>query len=392
MSWKTGTKEEQRAYLIEQVIKRGVAQNKVCQELGVKRRTAYKWLQRYTQGGSAALRDQSRRPLRQGRQLDSEWVEHLARLRSKHPSWGAKKLWIKLGQIHRRVPCSERTLGRWLGRLKLVRTRTRRLYHSLTVAAKSLSVGYAPNEVWTVDFKGKFWTADGQRADPLTVRDLYSRFGLCVALVKRINDQEVRRVFRRLFSKFGLPRVIRVDNGTPFAGQGPYGYSSLSLWWTRLGIKVEFTRRATPSDNGSHEQFHRIYKDETTKPPAPSLLEQQKRSDQWLMEYNTQRPHEALGGKCPIQLYTKSRRRYRSVARNYAYPKHCKVLQVDQWGYVKWKGHKRRISRVAAGLRVALKPMNAQVVHVCADKILLGTLQVEGRCAMRATRHVMSTM
>src|SRR5258707_9919348 len=108
----------------------------------------------------------------------------------------------------------------------------------------------------------------------------------------------------------GQPRVIRVENGTPFAGNGSLNLSSLSVWWLRLGIQVEFTRRAKPQDNGAHEQMHRILKAETASPPAPSLPAQQRRSARWVHLYNEVRPHQALGGQVPAKLYRQSPRSF----------------------------------------------------------------------------------
>ena len=89
------------------------------------------------------------------------------------------------------------------------------------------------NDVLSMDFKGWFRTADGERIDPLTVVDNYSRYALCCqALDKCDGDQ------------YGLPRAMRSDNGASHAIA-----SRLSVWLIKLGITVERIPPATPSAN-----------------------------------------------------------------------------------------------------------------------------------------------
>jgi hypothetical protein len=249
-------------------------------------------------------------------------------------------------------------------------------------------VAQAPNQVWTVVFKGHFSTQDRQRVDPLTVRDLYSKYGLAIALLGGMDDAVVRPAFEDIFTRFGRPKTIRVDNGKPFAAEGPYGYSCLSLWWKRLGIEVEFTRPARPSDNGSHEQFHRVYKAETLQPAAASPAEQQLRSNQWLKEYNEQRPHEALGQIVPARLYRASRRKYHPLSENFKYPKDWKVIRASRKGCINWKGRQRLISRIVAGQLIALKPGSQESVLVYIGSLLLGSLHRDDPKGMRAAKKI----
>jgi hypothetical protein len=254
--------------------------------------------------------------------------------------------------------------------------------------SKGLSVAYAANQVWTVDFKGWFYTGDRVRADPLTVRDLYSRYGIAIELLAGVDEGSVRVAFEGIFIRFGLPKIIRVDNGKPFAAEGPYGYSALSLWWTRLGIEVQFTRPSRPCDNGSHEQFHRVYKAETLQPAALHRAAQQQRSNQWLIHYNEQRPHEALGQIVPARRYQKSRRKYRPISDDCSYPKAWQTIRASKKGYITWNRRQRLISRTVAGLKIALKPSEFECVHVYVGDILLGTLHQHDRKGMRAAKKV----
>jgi putative transposase len=125
-----------------------------------------------------------------------------------------------------------------------------------------------PNDVWTVDFKGWFRTGDGARVEPLTVRDLASRYILSFCLMTRQNVKGARLAFEGIFREYGIPLVIRSDNGSPFGSTGALGLTRLSAWWVKLGIRVEFIEPGHPEQNGGHEQMHRVYKVENLNPPV----------------------------------------------------------------------------------------------------------------------------
>jgi len=174
---------------------------------------------------------------------------------------------------------------------------------------KALHEAKGCHDVWTVDFKGWYRTGNRTRVERLTVRDLYSRYGLGIVLLRSQAVVPTQRAFRGLFLRHGLPRRIRCDNGTPFGGMGPTGLTRLSAWWMKLGIQVQFITPGRPCENGAHEQFHRVYKAEVAVKPEWTLPTQQGRTDRWLRHYNRERPHEALGMKTPAELFRKSQRR-----------------------------------------------------------------------------------
>jgi Integrase core domain len=100
-----------------------------------------------------------------------------------------------------------------------------------------------------------------------------------------------------------------VDNGAPFASQGPGGLSKLSVWWIGLGIEVQFSRPACPQDNGCHERMHRTMKAECCRPPSVNGYAQQQRFDRWRKDFNEERPHEGLGMRMPADVYHPSAKR-----------------------------------------------------------------------------------
>jgi len=247
-----------------------------------------------------------------------------------------------------------------------------------------LSVANRSNQVWTVDFKGWFRTRDGQRVEPLTVRDLYSRYLLTIRLLPDQRWEAARRVFLGLFGRYGYPGIIRVDNGGPFGSTGPAGLSRLSAWWTALGICVEFIAPGHPEQNGGHEQMHRVMKAETTRPPSRNGRAQQRRTDRWVRVYNQVRPHEALGQQTPAELYRPqvSRRREASLT----YPGGWAVRRVRSNGQIKWQGRKRSVGEAFVGYPVGLKP-GRKKWSIYFGRVLVGELWERDAGGMRPAQY-----
>jgi hypothetical protein len=224
------------------------------------------------------------------------------------------------------------------------------------------------------------------RQEPLTVRDLCSRYGLCLRLLPNQDDRPVRRAMQQLFAERGLPQAIRVDNGSPFGGKGALGLSRLSVWWMRLGIRVEFTRRARPGDNAAHEQFHGCYQREVVAAGAAHRRAMQERSTRWLVHYNEQRPHEALGQRTPVQVYRASRRVFPRVLPPLTYPLRWEVRRVRNHGHIKWRGRLRFIGRAFVGQTVGLKSVGVHQWEVFVGRQLIGQLHTHDMGGLRPAR------
>lgn len=388
MPWISENITHQRLHIIQTLLSGELTVTQASRKVPVSRKTLYKWLDRYRIQGPAGLVGRSTARITKTHRLNEDQLQLLFQKKAAHPTWGARKL------IHLmpRDSCGLRTLERALARAGLTKRRCRRaLPGPRKLRTHRLSIPHQPNEVWTVDFKGWFRTADGSRCDPLTVRDLYSRFGLAVVLVTHTNEHHVRRVFIRLFRRWGLPKVIRVDNGTPFAAThsgSPYHWSALSLWWTRLGITVEMTRRGKPQDNGAHEQFHAVYQSEVVRARCSDPKDAQRRSNRWLEVYNYIRPHDALGQRRPADLYRSCRRRYRPVVLHPAYPASWKKVRVTTKGYIRHHGRLRLLSRILSRLHVGLRPVGQDIHEVYIDRILVGTLHEHDAAGMRPASYL----
>ena len=389
MSWRTGSLISLRERFVLLVLARRERIVRLCRRFHIGRTTGYKWVRRYRQHGRAGLSDQSRRPRRSPRQLTLRWQRALRQLRRRHPTWGPLKLRARLRQLHPRVRLpSARTLGRWLCRWQLVSTRPRHQRRGPELPPLARTVARAANDVWTVDFKGWFRTGDGTRVEPLTVRDLKSCFLLAVRLLPNQSDIHARRAMRALFQRYGLPRVIRVDNGAPFGGIGPLGLSRLSVWWRRLGIRVEFSRPARPGDNAAHEQMHQIYQAEVAAAPGQTPRAHQRRSDRWRQTYNYVRPHQTLGARTPAQCYHPSPRLFPKELPAWNYPATWLQRRVAPEGGLFWHGRYRFIGRAFGGEIIGLKTVQPGIWKIFLGQNLLGLLYQKDRSrSLRPAHH-----
>lgn len=395
MPWKVASQTGERTRFVLRALKTTESFAQLCRCFGISRRVGYKWLCRFKHGGRDALADRSRRPRRCPTPVKSFWLQIIGTTRQKHPRWGAKKIRARLLSKRWKAPVpSVRTIGRCLKRLQLVPRRPQRSRRGPVLLSPPLTRGEAPNEVWTVDFKGRFHTQDGDRAEPLTVRDFFSRYILDIQLLPDQREATVRQAMQRCFERYGLPQVIRVDNGPPFGGNGALGLSQLSVWWLRLNIRVEFGRRARPQDNAGHEQMHRVLKAETACPPARTGSEQQKRSEQWRKHYNQQRPHEALNQQVPAHYYHPSRRHFPNQLPPWHYPtRNWEVRRVHTKGQIKWQGRLRFIGRAFVGQWIGLRPAGLGQCEIYLGRQLLGVLHQLDPGGMRpAHMHRQATL
>jgi len=225
----------------------------------------------------------------------------------------------------------------------------RRLRRRTPPYSEPLAHAAAPNQLWCADFKGWFVCGNGERCDPLTISDAFSRYLLRCRAVEKTDGVHVRGIFEAVFRECGLPEAIRTDNGPPFAGPAPAGLSRLGMWWLRLGIRHERIAPGHPEQNGRHERMHQTLKQETAMPPASSLRRQQESFICFEREYNQQRPHEALGNQTPASCWVASTRGYPPRLPEPEFPETCRLRKVGESGLMKWKNRPVFLSKVLSG-------------------------------------------
>ena len=240
MPWTETSVVDQRTEFVLRVMRNVERFDELCREFGISRKTGYKWKERFLQEGLSGLGDQSRRPESSPREVSETRVCQIVKLRLAHPTWGARKLRSVLERTAgaESLP-SESSFKRILDKAGLVERR-RRMPAEQGCRLQTPVRAERPNQLWTIDFKGWWYTRNGKRFEPLTIRDAFSRYVLCAHALDDARTETVRQQMIRVFERHGLPDVIRSDNGSPFAARSaPLGLSRLSAWWLSLGINFD---------------------------------------------------------------------------------------------------------------------------------------------------------
>ena len=377
MPWKESSVMEERLRFVARLLE-GESMSDVCRQFGISRKTGYKIFNRYKEHGLEALNDRSRRPVRYANQLPQQVESLIVRLRKEKPHWGARKireLLVKRLAGDVRIPAKS-TVHAVLDRHGLVKRKGRKRARATGTA---LSAGTAPNDLWCTDYKGEFKLGNRNYCYPLTASDHASRFVLMCESLETTREVYAFTAFERLFDERGLPWGIRSDNGIPFASpNGLFNLSKLSVWWLRLGIEIERIKPGHPQQNGRHERMHLTLKKEATRPPSMNSLQQQARFDRFVDEFNTERPHEALGMKCPAEVYTPSNRPYRGLP-EVTYPFHDRDILVTACGRICMHKKKINISTVLAGQRLGIKEVDDGIWLVSFMHYDLGYIDLEQR-------------
>lgn len=351
----------------------------LCREFGISPKIGYKWRARFLEEGIGGMSDQSRRPRSSPESVGEEAVCRMVKLKERHRHWGPRKIREVYLRQWGEAP-SESSFKRVLERCGLTEKRkVRRSPETGRVASGRKAA--APNEVWTVDFKGWWHDADG-RCDPLTVRDEHSRCLLELRALPDAKTETVRACFERLFERHGLPGAIRSDNGPPFASpNGLLGLSRLSAWWLANGVDLERSRPGCPQDNGAHERMHRDIAGELE---GTAYGERQAAFETWRREFNEERPHEALGMKTPAEIYVPSTQRWSGTPEQISYPK-MSTRRVNGSGKIRHEGEAVFVSQALAGWDVGLAPREDGNLDVYFARLLLGCLEPETAAFIPAT-------
>ena len=376
MPWNETCCVSERMKLVADYLEGRASMSALCMHYGVSRRVAYKWVARFREEGVDGLKDRSRAPNHSPHKLSADMVNALVKAKKQHPCWGPKKIvaWLETKEPSRQWPAPS-TAARWLERYGLVERRRARA--KTPPFSAPLAHASEPNDVWCADYKGPFKTLDDVYCYPLTLSDANSRYLLACRGLPDTRARNARPWFDRAFSRYGLPRAIRTDNGPPFVSKAPLGLSHLSVWWHELGIRHERIAPGHPEQNGRHERMHLTLKLETARPPARDMTSQQRRFDVFVDEFNRERPHEALGMMPPSVKYTPSPRQLPSQTPDFQYPADYRVRTVHENGRFRWPGrHVILVGAPLAGKHVGCKQIDDLLWEVYWRKLLLGYIDV----------------
>lgn len=381
MPWKETNVMDEKTLFIDATLKAEKPFKHICADFGISEKTGHKWKKRFYEEGKIGLLEKSRSPVVHPNALLEDTVIDLIALKSAHPFWGAKKIRELYAKAHpeMEVP-SLSSVNRVLSKANLVKKRKikppsndcRRLHQRI--------IPKEVNDVWAIDFKG-WWKSDGEICEPLTVRDLVSRKILCVKLMQSKTSESVREVMTQLFKKYGLPKVIRSDNGVPFSSpNGVLSLTNLSAWWITLGIIPDRTKKGCPGQNGSLERMHADIARELEGKISGGIKANQVVIDAWVEEYNSVRPNEAIAMKTPDEIYIPSPRKYTGDYDDIEYPIGYENRKVTNYGEISIRGIRVAIGYSLKGLTVGLKPVDENTYHVFLADFLLGTLDTISYC------------
>ena len=338
MSWKEATVMSEKRRFIEEYLQFEKSISELSREFGISRKTAHKWINRYEQYGESGLQDLRQvRTERVCRYTMYTW-QMITALHEQFPTWGPKKLKAILERDHpdqswpsvSRIKAEFKQYGISCGSK---RTHT----HVNPLKRKPYMEINAPNDTWSIDFKGWVITAEGHKFEPLTLIDCFSRFLFHCLPVNGNKTSHVVPVLENTFFEYGRPKVLRSDNGTPFGSKGLGSLTPLSVWLLKRSIFPEKIVPGAPADNGRLERFHRTLKSDAMKTCGSSYAELEQRLRDYRNIYNTHRPHEALGNVTPCQVYKPSIREYHGEE-SYDYPNGYTMKKVSTKGLVRHNG------------------------------------------------------
>jgi putative transposase len=379
--WKETDRLKQRKEFVTLYLKQRYEMGSLCELFGVSRKTGYKTIARFKEGGWAAMEERSHAARSHPNATDEGIAKRLIEAKQQWPRWGPEKLldWLRTKEPEVSWPAVS-TAGGILKRAGMVKAnrRRRQITHPGRPQIDPVS---EPNQLHNIDFKGNFRTGDGRWCYPLTLTDTFSRSLLICQGMLSPAYEETRATLEKHFREHGLPEAIRSDNGEPFVSpQSLGGLSRLGVWLTKLGVGRIRTRPGSPQDNGLHERMHRTLKEETAIPPAANLAAQQRRFNRFRREYNQERPHRALEGRTPASHYSASTRRMPNRLPGADYEGHFEVRRVGTHGCIKWKGKLLFLSSVLDGERVGLEETDYGIWSIYFRSTLLGLLdEQEGR-------------
>jgi transposase InsO family protein len=333
----------------------------LCLEFDISRPTGYQWLRRYRTAGVAGICEGSRRPQSSPRRTSAEIEQRIAELRRERPDWGARKLSVLLKRQGVALPAA--TVHRVLLRLGLVRVEDRRCPALIRFEREQ------PNQLWQMDFKSpKGW---GSNIGPLSVLDDATRYALTLANTGSTRGEAVQERLESTFQACGLPDAMLMDHGCPWWNQQGFGgWTRLSVWLMKQGIRLYFSGVRHPQTQGKVERFHGALEMARRRRGLPEAEHHQRWLDDFRQEYNHQRPHEALAMKTPASLWHPSVRCYEPNPPAWQYAEGAEVRRLESNGRLLLHGHRWQVAGPLADEQVQLVRLDHRVLVFYCDTLI----------------------
>lgn len=351
MPWKEVTTMSLRFEFVKFALADGSKISELCRRFGISRKIGYKWINRFRAGGYPGLANRSSRPKTSPIRTSSALEKAILQVRELHPAWGGRKIHRRLQNLGwQQVPAAS-TITAILRRNGCIDPS-----ESLKHMAWQRFEAEAPNDLWQMDYKGHF-AADQGRCHPLTVLDDHSRYSLGLEACSDEKTLTVRQRLIPMFQRYGLPKQMLMDNGSPWGSDKQHIFTPLTVWLIQQGIGIIHSRPFHPQTLGKDERFHRTFKAEVGQYCIGFNLEQcQRRFDAWRHVYNFQRPHEALDMQLPAERYQPSNRQYKQNLSPIEYSPDDQVRKVQQGGWISYRGKEYPVPKAFYGKPVAVRP------------------------------------
>jgi transposase InsO family protein len=281
----------------------GVPVTEVAARYEVSRQSVHSWVRRYQDGGLGGLMDRSKRPDSCPHQMPAAVEAVVCELRREHPRWGPRRIVHELGRAGVSPVPSRMSAYRALVRHGLIDPQPRKRPKSSYVRWER----QAPMALWQLDIVGGVFLADGTEAKIVTGVDDHSRYCVICQVVARATGRAVCLAFAAALRQFGVPGEVLTDNGKQFTDRFGKGGEVL---FDRICRDNAITHRLTqprhPTTTGKIERFHGSLRRELLDDAVPfaDLAAVQAAVDAWVAQYNTTRPHQALGMSSPAERFS----------------------------------------------------------------------------------------
>ena len=346
MPWEDKTVEELRKEFAE-AAKGSDNFSALCREFGITRKTGYKWVERYE--ANEELSDKSKTPFHIANRTPSDIEEMIISMRIDNPAWGAKKIKAILEREGVLMPCTK-TVNNILNRYGCI-TPEESAKHKAFIRYEKDNC----NEMWQTDFKGEFLMADKKYCYPLNIFDDCSRFLITTAPGLSTANMVIP-TFKKAFYEYGMPESVLSDNGAQFAGFRQ-GFTQFEKWLMNHNVLPIHGRFKHPQTQGKIERMHRTMKNELLKHTVIENIEDANiKLQMWRDKYNNLRPHEALGMRCPAEVYIPSNRTYNDTVKPYEYGGQYHVIKVNSWGYVRFDKWQIYLSETMINEHIEFRP------------------------------------
>lgn len=350
MPWREVSKMDGRREFVRLARLEGANRRELCRRFGIHPDTGYKWLKRWG-SGETELVDRSRRPRSSPSKTATKIEKAILAVRDLHPAWGARKIARCLERDGIEPPA--------VSTVHEVLCRHGRIVPPQGGAPAELRFEKAaPNLLWQMDFKGRFWLGNDKHCHPLTIIDDHSRFVPCLKACADQKRPTVQGHLKTTFERYGLPEAMFVDNGVPWSDSSGKHWTRLRVWLLKLGVELIYSRPYHPQSRGKNERFHRTLCDEVLAfRKFHSFAQAQRAFDAWRDIYNFQRPHEAIDLAVPADRYRPSPRPFPAKLPNVEYSSREIVRTVpNSKDYISFKGKMWKVPEAFRGERVAIRP------------------------------------